>query len=106
MSTSRFWIGLLPAVVSAQVVGASLSGVVTDASRSAIPQASVTVRNVETGAERRLVTDSSGHYSAPSITVGPYIITAAKSGFASQQKSGVNLVVGQEFYRRLCPGTG
>ncbi|HWF47646.1 MAG TPA: carboxypeptidase-like regulatory domain-containing protein [Bryobacteraceae bacterium] len=91
----KLLIGLMPAIVSAQVVGASLSGVVTDASHSGIPQATVTVKNTETGAERRLLTDSSGRYSAPSIAVGAYVITAAKDGFASQQKSGVTLVVGQ-----------
>lgn len=95
MRSLKILIGLIPAIVSAQVVGASLSGVVTDATHSGIPQATVTVRNTETGAERRLLTDGSGRYSAPSIAVGTYVITAAKEGFASQQKSGINLVVGQ-----------
>ncbi|HEX4811033.1 MAG TPA: carboxypeptidase-like regulatory domain-containing protein [Bryobacteraceae bacterium] len=86
---------LAPGPLSAQVVGASLSGVVTDASHAGVPQVTVTVRNKENGSERRLLTDNSGRYSAPSITIGTYVITAAKSGFASQQKSGVNLVIGQ-----------
>ena len=95
MRIFKLLLGFVPAVLSAQVVGASLSGVVTDASHGGIPQATVTVRNLENGAERRLLTDSSGRYFAPSIAVGTYLITAGKQGFASQQKSGINLVVGQ-----------
>ena len=68
----KLLLGLVPAVLSAQVVGASLSGVVTDSSHGGIPQATVTVRNLENGAERRLLTDSSGRYFAPSIAVGTY----------------------------------
>jgi hypothetical protein len=53
------------------------------------------VKNVETGAERKLVTDDSGRYSAPSISVGKYQVSASKEGFSSQTKTGIDLVVGQ-----------
>src|SRR5579883_3116207 len=83
------------ALVWSQVVGSSLSGTVKDASGAGVPAAAVTVKNVETGAERKLVTDESGRYSAPSISVGKYEVTASKEGFSSQTKSGIDLVVGQ-----------
>ena len=86
---------LLGDVARGQVVGASLSGVVTDESQGAIPQATVLVKNGETGAVRNLVTDGTGRYFAPSIAVGKYEITVSKSGFSSQVKSDINLVVGQ-----------
>ena len=63
--------------------------------RAALPAAGVTIKNIETGAERRLVTDAGGRYYAPSITVGRYEITASKEGFSSQTKTGIELVVGQ-----------
>src|SRR5271166_2885852 len=78
-----------------QVVGASVSGTVRDATGAALPGAGVVVRNLETGAERHLVTDDGGRYSAPSIAVGPYRVEASKEGFNSQIKTGINLVVGQ-----------
>ncbi|MGA2597092.1 MAG: carboxypeptidase-like regulatory domain-containing protein [Bryobacteraceae bacterium] len=78
-----------------QVVGASLSGTVRDATGAALPGAGVVVRNLETGAERHLVADDGGRYFAPSITVGPYQVEASKEGFNSQIKTGINLVVGQ-----------
>jgi Carboxypeptidase regulatory-like domain len=81
--------------IQAQVVGASIAGTVTDVSGSAVPGAAVTVRNTETGTERHLITDSSGRYSAPSVQVGSYSVSVAKDGFASQQKTGITLTIGQ-----------
>ncbi len=83
------------ASLHAQVVGASLSGTVKDDSGLGLPQAVVTIRNLETGAERRLLTDDGGRYSAPSIAIGKYEVEAVKTGFASQVKRGIELAVGQ-----------
>ena len=79
----------------AQVVGASLFGTVTDESTSPIPAAAVVIKNAETGAERRLLTDGAGRYAAPSLVVGKYEIRVEKQGFAPETKSGIELLVGQ-----------
>jgi hypothetical protein len=78
-----------------QVVGAYITGTVKDASGAGLPEAVVTIKNLETGAERKLVTDDSGRYSAPSIPVGPYQVLADKVGFSSQVRTGIDLAVGQ-----------
>ena len=83
------------ALVWSQVVGSSLSGTVKDESGGGLPGAAVAVKNVETGAERVLVADENGRYSAPSIPVGRYQVAASKPGFTSQLKTGIDLVVGQ-----------
>jgi len=80
---------------SGQVVGASISGTVRDATGAGLPAAAVTVRNLETGAVRNLTSDDDGRYVARSIAVGPYEVRAQKEGFSSQVKTGINLVVGQ-----------
>ena len=79
----------------AQVVGASIWGTVRDSSGDGIPAVSVTIKNLETGAARKLVSDESGRYVAPSIAVGRYEVIADKEGFSSQVKTGIDLVVGQ-----------
>src|SRR5579875_2422263 len=84
--------------VWSQVVGAAISGTVRDESGAALAAASVTIKNVETGAERKLVTDDSGRYAAPSIAIGRYEVSATKEGFSSQIKTGINLVVGQSTF--------
>ncbi len=81
--------------LQAQVVGAALSGIVHDETGAPIVSAEVLVKNTETGAERKLVTDDAGRYAAPSIAIGRYQVTASKTGFSSQTKTGINLVVGQ-----------
>jgi hypothetical protein len=85
----------LAGMARGQVVGAFLTGTVKDPSGAALSGAAITVRNVETGAERRLATDSAGRYSAPSIAVGGYEVTASQAGFTSQLRTGIILVVGQ-----------
>jgi hypothetical protein len=79
----------------AQIVGASIMGTVSDASGAAIPQVNITVRNLETGAVRKVASDGEGHYAAPSVPVGRYEVTAEKEGFSTATRSGVNLVIGQ-----------
>jgi len=78
-----------------QVVGASVSGTVKDATGAGVPQAGVTIQSLETGAQRVLTTDEAGRYSAPSIPVGDYKITASKTGFTSQVRTGISLEVAQ-----------
>lgn len=78
-----------------QIVGGSVSGDVTDTSGAAVPGANVTIRNVETGIARTVITDARGHYSAPSIPVGNYGVTVFREGFGAQTMTGVRLAIGQ-----------
>jgi len=77
-----------------QVVGATITGTVRDLSGASLNAATVTVRQLETGATRTLTTDSEGRFFAPSVPVGPYTITAEHDGFAKGEQS-ATLVVGQ-----------
>jgi hypothetical protein len=86
---------VLASALQAQVVGTSIFGAVQDESGAGISQAQVLIRNVETGASRKLLTDADGRYAAPSVAVGAYRITASKEGFATQIKTGIDLPVGQ-----------
>jgi hypothetical protein len=81
--------------VHAQVVGGTISGTITDTTGAALPNAHVLVHNDETGNERRLMTGTDGRYSAPSIPVGIYTVTAGADGFDDHTLSGIALSVGQ-----------
>ncbi|HTH53767.1 MAG TPA: carboxypeptidase-like regulatory domain-containing protein, partial [Edaphobacter sp.] len=90
---SLFFALLSPA--HAQVVGGTLSGVITDPSGAALSDATVLIHNDETGNERNLVTAADGRFSAPSIPIGTYTISVQHDGFSAQRRTGIPLTVGQ-----------
>ncbi len=56
-------------------------GSVNDASRSAVPQATVTLTNLGTAERRNSVTDASGNYQFVNLVPGQYKIEVEKPGF-------------------------
>src|SRR6202521_208866 len=86
----------VPARLSAQVVGATMSGTVTDTSGGVVPDANISVKNVATGIIRMAVTNGSGLFTVPNLQPGPYELTAAASGFNTDVRTGITLNVGQE----------
>lgn len=87
--------GFSATFLHAQLVGGTISGNVVDPSNAALGQASVVIRNQETGTERTFVTGSDGAFSAPSIPVGVYTVSITHSGFAPQERTGIAVTVGQ-----------
>jgi carboxypeptidase family protein len=85
-----------PTRLSAQVVGATMSGTVSDTSGGVVPNANISVKNVSTGITRITVTNGAGLYSVPNLQPGPYEITASASGFNTDVRTGITLNVGQE----------
>jgi hypothetical protein len=98
---------LFPLVARAQVAGGTLSGTITDPSGAGIPQAQVVIKNVATGVERTLTTNSDGFYIAPNLLPGDYQVTVSAKGFNTEVKSGINMTVGsrQTFDLALQVGT-
>src|SRR5258708_13259918 len=66
---------------AAAQVSAAISGVVTDASGSAISAAAVTAKNVETAAARTTATDAAGRSSLLLLPVGRYARTPRPDDF-------------------------
>jgi hypothetical protein len=82
--------------VYAQVSGATLSGTVTDASGSAVPNATVSIKNTSTGIVKETTTDSAGLYSVPNLPPSVYEVKTTASGFSSQTQTGLTLTVGAQ----------
>ncbi len=61
---------------------ATLAGVVTDPTGAVVPRATVTIRSIETGAERTTMSDDAGNYTAPSLQPGDYRLTVDAAGFS------------------------
>ena len=86
---------LLGAITAWGQGDAFIAGTVADATGSAIAGVAVTVKSEETGAVRKALTDTSGHYYVSLLGVGKYEVTAGKSGFESETRKGITLVLGQ-----------
>jgi hypothetical protein len=90
----------IPFLISLALWGQSFSGrivgVVTDSSDAFVPNVAVTVVNEGTGAQRRLVTDSSGIYIAVELPVGYYTVRFEAPGLGRSERRGVKVDVGGE----------
>ena len=60
---------------------ATIGGVVTDEQGKAVPTATVTILNVETGVDTVLVTNEAGAYQSPPLVLGRYTVTVDLTGF-------------------------
>jgi hypothetical protein len=83
-------------VPAAAQTGGTLQGRVVDNQGLALPGATVTLTNVETGWTRTDVSDQEGWYRAPVLPPGIYAIRAELSGFAPAINERVPLTLGQE----------
>lgn len=83
------------ATLSAQVVGATLNGTVTDSSGAAISGAKISCLNVATNVSHDVVSDSSGFYTVPNLPAGNYTVSATADGFSTSVRSGFTLTVGE-----------
>jgi carboxypeptidase family protein/TonB-dependent receptor-like protein len=79
--------------VGAQVLYGSLVGNVADESGAAIPGATVTITQKETGATHDAVTDSTGAYRFPTLQSGTYTVVVKLTGFRTFSRSDVQLTL-------------
>jgi hypothetical protein len=86
--------GAGPAYAQGGSTTATLSGVVTDNQAGVVPGATVTVKNNATGESVTAVTNASGVWSLPGLSVGTYTVTIALTGFKTAEVKDVRLIGG------------
>src|SRR3989475_11913697 len=84
------------AIAKAQGSGATIQGLVSDAKRAVIPEASVTVTNSETNVQRTAITGEAGIYVIPNLPPGRYRVQVVRPGFKTSVHENIELVVGQQ----------
>ena len=87
-------VSVLASLAFAQFDVGQISGTVYDQTGAVVPRATVKIRNVGTEQATTLETDSAGHYSAPSLPHGRYVISGSASGFGTATSPEVALDVG------------
>ncbi len=83
----------LARVASAQVTTATILGTIKDSSGGALPGASITARNVETGFNRSVSSNESGAYRLEFLPIGSYAVEVTLDGFKKSSRSGIVLNV-------------
>src|ERR1700730_9196432 len=88
---------LLPeAAFSQGETTSAIIGQVSDASGAAVPGATVTVTNKETGLRRSASTDDSGRFNFPQLKPGAYSVKVEAEGFEQMQNDAVSAGLGQK----------
>jgi outer membrane receptor protein involved in Fe transport len=80
----------------AQTFRGTILGNVTDSSGAAVPGATVTIKNVDTGLVRTVVSSEDGSFATPELPIGNYSVTVEKAGFKSGVATGVKVEVSSE----------
>src|SRR5579875_224945 len=71
----------------------SIRGNITDPSGGAVPKASVTLTNSDTGAQRQMIATGTGEYEFLQVTPGPYRLFIDAPGFKKFEATGLKLDV-------------
>ena len=98
-SATRFLAAALclvsPALVFSQATNSGdIRGTVQDSTGALVPDATVTVTNINTGIVTVLHTNKAGLYDTSSIVVGTYSVTFEKPGFQKFERPSISLQVG------------
>ena len=74
----------------------AILGQVNDPTEAAVPGATVTITNQETGLKRIAKTDDSGRFNFPQLKPGTYSVKVEAEGFEPQQNDDVFAGLGQK----------
>ncbi|HEV3333126.1 MAG TPA: carboxypeptidase regulatory-like domain-containing protein [Bryobacteraceae bacterium] len=74
----------------------AIVGTVADPSGAALPRATVTIINTETGSRRSAMADDAGRFSFPQLKPGSYTVKVEADGFETQTAPNVSSGLGQK----------
>jgi hypothetical protein len=79
----------LPALTLSRQLPTSISGIVVDKSGAVIRGARVTLSREDHSPEQAMISDNDGQFFFAAVTPGPFHVTAAAQGFATQSFAGL-----------------
>jgi Carboxypeptidase regulatory-like domain/TonB-dependent Receptor Plug Domain/TonB dependent receptor len=84
-----------PTALKAQGGTGSINGTVRDTSGAVIPNATVDLTNVETGAKRTTLSNDTGNYALVQLPPGRYTLDVGSQGFTPQRVADIVVLVNQ-----------
>lgn len=88
-------------LAQSQATTGTIQGTIIDPNGAVVSGASVNVKNVQTGSERTVVTNSDGFFTAPLLPLGRYRVTTDASGFSKSILENADVNVGQILALRI-----
>jgi len=76
----------------------AVTGFVTDPSGAAVPDATITLLNQDTGVKTVVATDGAGNFTTPAMILGKYTLQVTKEGFKAYSQPDMSLIIGGRTY--------
>ncbi len=93
---SHVWLISLATFFAQGETTSAIVGTVSDPSGAALPRATVTIINTETGSKRGAITDDSGRFNFSQLMPGSYSVKVEAEGFEPQNAPNVPAGLGQK----------
>ena len=95
VSVAAVWFLSVVPVLGQGSATAEFNGSVVDQSGALLPGAAITLTEESTGLMREAVSSDTGRFVVPSVPPGVYTVRAMLSGFQTQARTGIRILVGQ-----------
>ncbi len=92
------WVAASSMPLFAQIMDrAVITGLITDSSGAAVPDAKVTITNQDTSTKTVVGTDGAGNFGTPPLTLGTFTVEVEKEGFRTFVRTGIVLTGGMQY---------
>lgn len=95
-----------PAFGQSQAINGSIEGTIKDPSGGVLPGVTVTLRHLDTGTDRVVVTNENGVFRAPLLPLGVFKVTATLDGFKAYEQTGIDVRAGSSIVLNLTMQVG
>lgn len=86
---------IFSAPIAAQGLTGQISGTLTDANGSVVPNAKITVKNEETAQMREVTSDSDGNFVVPQLLPATYSLVVSAGGFKKFEQKGIQVTANE-----------
>ncbi len=99
----RFIVGAIVTILAfgfggsllAQYTTSTLGVTLVDSTGAAVPDATISIRNLDTGLQKTSISGSNGSFIFNALPIGNYAVTVEKAGFSTFTQTGITLTVNQ-----------
>src|SRR5262249_17269400 len=92
---SAFFSILMAAPLARAQFSSAVEGTIMDPTKAAVPNATLTLKNVETGITATTISSTTGYYRFPSLPANNFTLSAAAPGFKTSELAAFPVLIGE-----------